>query len=267
MKTSPRSGGFFQLFWQVYGENIRFLAFPGYLGKMVQPWENSRSIGISDKPGMVGGATWGLFTGWRQRGMVSSRWTPGRRIWYTWPADINDPTRKMLKKTEENPQNRRRRGTVRGGFTCWNSKNVKISLQVHWMFVDPQKEDVSFHLILSVSPSSNSLHPFPTVPLEFLLNIFKTALPGSDEQRWSERDRREPEKTWDGEGYFCSSHRFIVGFNQVTRFLLQVTRMEHLRQEDICNCIPPILVDRHEIFQVDETQKVLEVLGWYTQFV
>lgn len=55
MKTSPRSGGFFQLFWQVYGENIRFLAFPGYLGKMVQPWENSRSIGISDKPGMVGG--------------------------------------------------------------------------------------------------------------------------------------------------------------------------------------------------------------------
>ena len=161
MKTSPRSGGFFQLFWQVYGENIRFLAFPGYLGKMVQPWENSRSIGISDKPGMVGGATWGLFTGWRQRGMVSSRWTPGRRIWYTWPADINDPTRKMLKKTEENPQNRRRRGTVRGGFTCWNSKNVKISLQVHWMFVDPQKEDVSFHLILSVSPSSNSLHLSP----------------------------------------------------------------------------------------------------------
>jgi len=51
MKTSPRSGGFFQLFWQVYGENIRFLAFPGYLGN----WFNLGKIqGPSASPISLG---------------------------------------------------------------------------------------------------------------------------------------------------------------------------------------------------------------------
>ena len=77
----------------------------------------------------------------------------------------------------------------------FNSKKVKFSLQVHWMFVDSQKEDVSFHLYNFVSVTKFKLtSTFPTVPLEFLLKDSKQhsqEVMNSDDQNATEGNRKK----------------------------------------------------------------------------